>query len=193
VTAAAVRPAAGGVDGTVVIVPLVAAHLDQVLEIEERTAMTGWSRAIFERELAAHASRCYLAAVRPALREPVVIGYGGMQLQVDEAHITTLTVDGWARRRGIGSALLVELLREARACGAASATLEVRTDNTAARALYASFGFRPVGIRPRYYDGREDALIMWAHDIGGPDFGRLLRARADRHALPRPDDRLEEG
>lgn len=184
-TAASVRSVAGGVSGAVVIVPLVAAHLEQVLEIEERTATTAWSRAIFERELAEHASRCYLAAVQPALRRPVVVGYGGMQLQVDEAHITTLTVDGWARRRGIGSRLLVELLREARARGAASATLEVRTDNAAARALYASFGFRPVGIRPRYYDGRDDALIMWAHDVGGADFGRLLRARADRGARPR--------
>ena len=118
------------------------------------------------------------------LRGPVVVGYGGMQWQVDEAHITTLTVDGWAGRRGVGSRLLVELLREARARGAVSATLEVRTDNATARALYASFGFRPVGIRPRYYDGRDDALIMWAHDIGGADFGRLLRARADRGARP---------
>jgi ribosomal-protein-alanine N-acetyltransferase len=193
VTAAAVRSTAGDADASVVIVPLVAAHLDQVLEIEQRTATTGWSRAVFERELAEQGSRCYLAAVQPSLHGPVVVGYAGMQLQVDEAHITTLTVDGWARRRGIGSGLLVELLREARARGAGSATLEVRTGNVAARALYASFGFRPVGIRPRYYDGRDDALIMWAHDIGGPDFGRLLRARADRGAGPQPDDAHEEG
>jgi ribosomal-protein-alanine N-acetyltransferase len=193
VSAAAVSSTAGGVDAAVVIVPLVATHLDQVLEIEERTATTGWSRAIFERELAEQASRCYLAAVQPALRRPVVVGYAGMQVQVDEAHITTLTVDGWARRRGIGSRLLVELLREARARGVASATLEVRTDNTAARALYASFGFRPVGIRPRYYDGRDDALIMWAHDVSGPDFGRLLRARTEHDATPRPSGGHEEG
>jgi ribosomal-protein-alanine N-acetyltransferase len=160
-----------------VVVPLAAAHLDQVLAIEAQVATTGWSREIFERELAEHASRCYLAAVRPALHGPVVVGYAGMQVLVDEAHITTMAVAAPARRRGVATRLLVELLREARARGAVSATLEVRVDNRAARALYAGFGFRPVDVRPRYYDGAVDALIMWAHDIDGAELGRLLRAR----------------
>lgn len=160
-----------------VIVPLVAAHLDQVLAIEARVATAGWSRRIFERELAEHVSRCYLVAVRPSLQGPVVVGYAGMQVLVDEVHITTMAVAEHARRRGVATRLLVELLREARARGAASATLEVRVDNSAARALYAGFGFRPVGIRPRYYDDAVDALIMWAHDIDGAELGRLLRAR----------------
>lgn len=173
-----------------VVVPLAAAHLDQVLAIEARVATTGWSRRIFERELAEHVSRCYLAAVQPTLHGPVVVGYAGMQVLVDEAHITTMTVAEEARRRGVATRLLVELLREARARGAASATLEVRVDNSAARALYAGFGFRPVGVRPRYYDGAVDALIMWAHDIGGAELGRLLRARDPLEgAVPRhPDD-----
>jgi ribosomal-protein-alanine N-acetyltransferase len=160
-----------------VIVPLAAAHLDQVLAIEARVASSGWSRGIFERELVEHASRCYLVAVRPTMHGPAVVGYAGMQVLVDEAHITTLTVAEQARRRGVATRLLVELLREARARGAAAATLEVRVDNRAARALYAGFGFRPVGVRPRYYDGRVDALVMWAHDLGGAELGRLLRAR----------------
>lgn len=173
-----------------VIVPLVAAHLDQVLAIEARLATAGWSRRIFERELTEHLSRCYLVAVRPSLHGPVVVGYAGMQVLVDEAHITTMAVAEQARRRGIATRLLVELLREARARGAASATLEVRVDNSAARALYAGFGFRPVGMRPRYYADAVDALIMWAHDIGGAELGRLLRARDPLHgAVPRhPDD-----
>lgn len=169
-----------------VVVPLAAAHLDQVLAIEARVATTGWSRGIFQRELADHVSRCYLVAVHPTLHGPVVVGYAGMQLLVDEAHITTMAVAEQARRRGVATRLLVELLREARARGAASATLEVRVDNMAARALYAGFGFRPVGLRPRYYDGAVDALIMWAHDVGGAELGRLLRARDPVHgALPR--------
>jgi ribosomal-protein-alanine N-acetyltransferase len=173
-----------------VIVPLAVAHLDQVLAIEARVAPAGWPRGIFERELADHVSRCYLAAVHPTLHGPLVVGYAGMQVLVDEAHITTMAVAEQARRRGVATRLLVELLREARARGAASATLEVRVDNTAARALYADFGFRPVGLRPRYYDGAVDALIMWAHDVDGAEIGRLLRARDPLDgALPRhPDD-----
>jgi ribosomal-protein-alanine N-acetyltransferase len=39
--------------------------------------------------------------------------------------------------------------------------LEVRVSNQAAASLYRSFGFREVGIRPRYYaDNGEDALLM---------------------------------
>lgn len=170
-----------------VVVPLASAHLDQVLAIEARATATGWSRAVFERELVEQASRCYLAAVHPTLHGPVVVGYAGMQLLVDEAHITTMTVVEQARRRGIATRLLVELLREARARGASAATLEVRVDNAAARALYAGFGFRPVGVRPRYYDGAVDALIMWAHDVGGAELGRLLRARDPLAAVARDD------
>ena len=56
---------------------------------------------------------------------------------------------------------MVELMRLARDLGARVVTLEVRLSNQPARALYGRFGFRPVGIRPRYYsDNGEDALIM---------------------------------
>jgi ribosomal-protein-alanine N-acetyltransferase len=166
--------------GAVEVVQLTSAHLDQVLAIEADAATTGWSRRIFERELAEHASRCYLAAVHAGPRGTTVVGYAGMQVLVDEAHITTMTVRRRARRRGIATRLLVELLREARARGVASAMLDVRIDNMGARRLYAGFGFRPVGVRPAYYDAAVDALIMWLHDVGGAEVGRLLRARDPR-------------
>jgi ribosomal-protein-alanine N-acetyltransferase len=159
------------------IVALTAAHLDAVTAIESRVTAAGWSRQIFERELVADRSRCYLVAQRSRVAGTQVLGYCGMQLLTDEAHITNVAVDIAYRRRGVATRLLIELLREARARGAASATLEVRTDNIAAQRLYARLGFRPVGTRPKYYDAATDALIMWAHDVGGADFGRLLRER----------------
>ncbi len=43
-----------------------------------------------------------------------------------------------------------------------SFTLEARTSNAIAIALYERFGFRSAGTRPRYYhDTGEDAVIMW--------------------------------
>ena len=49
-------------------------------------------------------------------------------------------------------------------------TLEVRASNTGAQELYRRFGFAPAGVRKSYYpDNHEDAIIMWAHDIGAPD------------------------
>ena len=191
----------------VVIVPLGPDHLDQVLAIEAEVAGTGWSRGIFEREMVADATRCYLVALRPPAggadaRRPSprpagtpdarpaprweVVGYTGMQLQAGEAHITTMTVAPTHRRHGIATRLLAALLWEARARGAASAALEVRIDNLAARRLYAGMGFRPVGVRPKYYESSVDALIMWAHDIDGPEFARMLRERAPLPSIDAP-------
>lgn len=158
------------------LVPLDRDHLDEVLLLEQRVATPGWSRAVFERELAATGDRCYLAALVPAAGGRAVAGFGGIQVLTDEAHVTTLTVDPTRRRQGIASRLLLALLRAARDLGATAATLEVRAGNRAAQRLYAGFGFRPVGIRPGYYDG-EDALVMWAHDVDDDAYASLLAAR----------------
>lgn len=175
------------------VLPLSVSDLDEVTQLESRTVAGGWSRRIFENELAAGGSRCYLVARLGASDERRLVGYGGLQLVADVAHITTLTVSEDVRRRGVATRLLVDLLREARARGAASATLEVRVDNVPAQRLYARLGFRPVGTRPRYYDGTMDALVMWAHDVGGAEFGRLIRQRdpvASWHA--RSDDDIRK-
>ncbi|HTG42464.1 MAG TPA: hypothetical protein VK697_12715, partial [Methylomirabilota bacterium] len=70
------------------------------------------------------------------------------------------------------------------------ATLEVRLSNKAARHLYEKFGFRPVGVRPRYYsDDGEDALIMTTEPIAEPHFReRIARLRAALDAAPAPVD-----
>lgn len=154
------------------IVPLREAHLDQVLDIEAQTSPAGWTRAIFRNELARPDTRCYLIA---ELADHVV-GFAGVQLMAGEAHITTVAVARSHRRRKLATRLLVALLREARARGAHAATLEVRLHNRAAQRLYATVGFRPVGVRPKYYDGSDDAIIMWAHDIDTPAFGATLDA-----------------
>jgi ribosomal-protein-alanine N-acetyltransferase len=53
-------------------------------------------------------------------------------------------------------------------------TLEVRASNVAAQELYRRFGFVPAGVRARYYEGVEDAIVMWCHDIQSPEYGRRL-------------------
>ena len=72
---------------------------------------------------------------------------------------------------------------------AREATLEVRLSNLAARRLYEKYGFRPVGIRPRYYsDNQEDALIMTTEPLAGPGMReRIARLRASLDAAPPPD------
>jgi ribosomal-protein-alanine N-acetyltransferase len=115
-----------------------------------------------------------------------VVGFGGLWVMVDEAHITTFAVDPRWRRRGVGEWMLLGLLDRAVERRAREATLEVRLSNMPARRLYEKYGFRPVGIRPRYYsDNGEDALIMTTDALASPAMReRLARLRADLEARP---------
>ena len=98
---------------------------------------------------------------------------------VDEAHITTFAVHPAWRRQRIGERLLLAFLDLARDRHAREATLEVRLSNLAARRLYEKYGFRPVGLRPRYYsDNNEDALIMTTESLDDPALERPDRAAA---------------
>jgi ribosomal-protein-alanine N-acetyltransferase len=112
-----------------------------------------------------------------------VVAYAGLWLMVDEAHVTTFAVLPAYRRRGIAGQLLSHLIELAADLGATVVTLEVRISNLAARQLYERFGFRPVGVRPRYYtDNGEDALIMTTEPLDGPDVRALHRRLADHYA-----------
>jgi ribosomal-protein-alanine N-acetyltransferase len=118
----------------------------------------------------------------------VVAGYGGMWLMVDEAHITTFAVHPAWRRQRIGERLLLAFLDLAIERGAHEATLEVRLSNVPARRLYEKYGFRPVGLRPRYYsDDNEDALIMTTDALGAPAMReRIERLRGVLATVPEP-------
>jgi ribosomal-protein-alanine N-acetyltransferase len=75
-------------------------------------------------------------------------------------HLMNVAVDPSARRRGVATALLEQMIE--RAGPEQSYTLEVRPSNAGAIALYEQFGFRSAGTRRRYYrDTGEDAVIMW--------------------------------
>ncbi|HSL77373.1 MAG TPA: GNAT family N-acetyltransferase, partial [Candidatus Limnocylindrales bacterium] len=113
------------------------------------------------------------------------------------AHITTFAVHPAWRRQRVGERLLLAFLDIATDQGAHEATLEVRLSNLAARKLYEKYGFRPVGLRPRYYsDDHEDALIMTTLPLDDP--GMLERIALRRGELemspapsaPDPDDDL---
>jgi ribosomal-protein-alanine N-acetyltransferase len=142
--------------------------LEEVVSLETAAQPRPWSEQVFRDELAAD-NRIYHVAEDPGL-----VGFGGLMIVGDEAHVTNLLVARERRGRRIGTALVVSLIESAVAAGARHLTLEVRKENVAARALYSRLGLAPVGIRPRYY-GDDDALILWAHDIDRPDFLETLR------------------
>lgn len=100
-----------------------------------------------------------------------VIGFAGLWLMIDEAHITTIAMHPHYRRHGLGEFLLVSLIDIAYSIGAKWVTLEVRVSNYTAQNLYRKYGFREAGVRHRYYsDNQEDALIMWTDEINSPGY-----------------------
>ncbi|MFC1463304.1 MAG: ribosomal protein S18-alanine N-acetyltransferase [Candidatus Brachytrichaceae bacterium NZ_4S206] len=124
------------------------------------------------------AQRLGLQGRAPAQRAPhTVVGFAGMWMHVDEAHIATIaTHPGW-RRRGVGERILVNLLREAQRRRAEIVTLEVRVSNVAAQHLYRKYGFEEVGRRKAYYqDNREDALLMTIVHFNTPEYRAQLDA-----------------
>lgn len=154
-----------------VIEPMREEDIPQIMRIERMCFPTPWHENAFYAELH-HEPACYLVAKV----DGQVVGYGGMWVIMDEAHITTLAVKPGYRRQHIGERLLLALLEVALARRARRVTLEVRMSNIPAQNLYAKYGFRAVAIRKGYYaDTREDALIMWTDDIQTPEYQRMLR------------------
>jgi ribosomal-protein-alanine N-acetyltransferase len=139
------------------------ADLPQVIGIERRAFPTPWSLAMFVLELSKPAGVC-LAAVD---EDGELAGYLVCSKFEDAWHLMNIAVDPLRRRRGVGRALLLELLEHVGPD--ARLTLEVRTSNIGAIALYEAFDFRSAGVRRRYYqDNGEDALIMWRTPDGVP-------------------------
>jgi [ribosomal protein S18]-alanine N-acetyltransferase len=179
-----IRPALMGVQTS----PMRGQHLRQVLAIERLVYPRPWSRSVFLSELAQGDTRRYFVATGPTLsrwRPRPVLGYAGLMLNLDEAHVTTVAVHPHHHRQKIASRLLYVLLTEARTLGAGSATLEVRLGNRGAQRLYSGFGFAPVGTRPGYYaETGEDALIMWVYGLQSQEFDQRLARQAARLDAP---------
>lgn len=168
------RPAEGA--DTLVITPMRKRHLPEVLAIEAEVYPRPWSSKLFDDELGRR-GRWYVVA---RCGEQVV-GYAGLLMIADDGHVATVAVRPSWQGRGVGRALLAELVRGALELGANQLTLEVRVSNEPAQALYRRFGFAPAGARKAYYaDNGEDALVMWAHDLRGQAFqDRFASAAAD--------------
>ncbi len=132
------------------------ADIPAVLAMEARCFPDPWSEGIFRSALRDE-NALWLAAEL----DGTLAGYAGMQWVLDEGYIDNVAVDPLFRRRGAASALLKAMTAEAKRRSLAFLSLEVRAGNEGAIALYAGFGFEPLGLRKGYYlKPPEDALIM---------------------------------
>lgn len=144
------------------VVPMQVGHLNQVLQIEEKSFPTPWSRYAFTCELMDNDfARYYCLMAGDKIR-----GYMGLWVILDEAHITNVAIHPDYRNRHLGELLMREVTLRCQAAGIQRMTLEVRVSNLAAQALYERLGFINVGIRKGYYtDTKEDAIIMWKNSL----------------------------
>ena len=133
--------------------------IEQICAIELICFPTPWTAEAFRNELLYNQFARYVVMTW----QGEIIGYAGMWVILDEAHITNIAVREEYRGRGLGERLMRELIAQAIANGMKRMTLEVRTSNYIAQKLYEKFGFRAEGTRRAYYsDNNEDAIIMWA-------------------------------
>lgn len=164
----------------IVIEEMTLEDIDAVQAVERASFPVPWPANAFKHELTQNKNAHYIVAKEG----DHIVGYAGLWLSLDEAHITTFAVLPEYRRRKIGERMLLALFERSEKLGAEWLTLEVRASNLPAQRLYEKYGFRPAGIRRRYYsDNNEDAIIMWTD---------RLRDRGVRERIAKLRQSLEE-
>jgi ribosomal-protein-alanine N-acetyltransferase len=189
--------------------PICREDVPQVTEIDQEAFPTMWPPANYERELKMPLAHYIVAhevspttGVQPLTNckhdlstgkllpadKQYLVGFAGLWMMADEAHITNIAVRQSHRRRGIGELLLISMTKLALELGARMLTLEVRASNMAAQSLYYKYGFSLVKVRQGYYtNDKEDALVMAIEDITSTSFqkhlSQLQKAHADRWGL----------
>lgn len=134
-----------------------------VMAIEQVVFPTPWRASAYEYEVTRNRLADYQVLLVGLGDQPQqVIGYAGTWLLADELHISTIAISQAWQGRGLGELLLLNMLNRAYEMPVSMATLEVRRGNQVAQSLYRKYRFEVVGERRRYYEGREDALIMTA-------------------------------
>ncbi len=174
----------------------------EVVAVDRRCFTTAWPASAYRREVTHPEKNLYIVLRRvgegpltmpdpkngfltnilPFLKDDQapnqdpIVGYAGLWIVSDEAHVTTIGVLPELRGQGLGELLLITLIEHAREKRARWLTLEARVSNTVAHALYRKYTFKDAGYRRRYYsDDGEDALVMWSDRIDTPEFDAVFR------------------
>jgi ribosomal-protein-alanine N-acetyltransferase len=112
----------------------------------------------------------------PESPHPYIVGFSGIWMMVDEAHVTNLAVRRLYQGKGLGELLLIATIDLSSELKASFMTLEVRASNLVAQSLYGKYGFVQMGIRRGYYlDNHEDAIIMSTDTLNSPSFKEHIR------------------
>jgi [ribosomal protein S18]-alanine N-acetyltransferase len=179
------------------LAPMQIDDIAEVSRVERQCFTNPWPQSAYRREIRNASNNYYVVlwhrpdredtrSRRPDNRGPLgllpfvrrqdaatdtLVGFAGMWVLYDEAHVTTIGVSPQYRGLGLGELLLVDLFDKAIKRNAESVTLEVRVSNESAQALYHKYGFTRQGVRKRYYsDNGEDAYIMWSPSLRSAEY-----------------------
>lgn len=134
--------------------------INEILEIEHESFTMPWTKDAFYNELTQNKFAIYIGLEE----EGRIIGYSGVWIVIDEAHITNVALLPQYRGRKLGEALMRRVMEISVEMGAKTMTLEVRVSNDIAQSLYRKLGFQNGAIRKNYYtDNQENALVMWVN------------------------------
>ena len=95
-----------------------------------------------------------------------IVGFAGIVKIIDENNIMNIVVKKDKRKLKIGSKLLEEIFKIAKQVNAKVITLEVNKNNIPAIKLYQKYGFKQIGLRKKYYNNTDDALLLGTVLIG---------------------------
>ena len=174
--------------------------IDQVTEIDQEAFPTMWPPANYERELRTSLAHYIIAyesdnpasgkkkAEAPIPNNQRIIGFAGLWMIGDEAHITNIAVRKSHRQRGIGELMFISMIDLAAELKANIVTLEVRVSNTPAQSLYLKYGFVAVARQYDYYrDNNEDAILMSLNNINSVPsqqrFNQLKKAHSEKWGI----------
>jgi ribosomal-protein-alanine N-acetyltransferase len=143
------------------IYPMDVSSIKSIININQLSFPISWSLDSLQSELDNKFAKYVILK-----KGSSIVGYGGMWIIIDEAHITNIAVHPAVRGTGAGDIIVEALFRICRKQKVTAITLEVRSSNFIAINLYEKHGFEKVSIRPHYYeDNREDAVIMWNRNL----------------------------
>ena len=131
-------------------------HLEQIKENLKEDFDEFWNENVLKSELENPAST-YIVAID---EQNNVIGYSGIWQPIDEAHITNIVTKKDKRNNKVATNMLEELIKIATQRNLKDITLEVNINNIPAINLYQKYHFKKVGLRKKYYNNTDDAIIM---------------------------------
>ncbi|MBD5100870.1 MAG: ribosomal protein S18-alanine N-acetyltransferase [Clostridiales bacterium] len=131
-------------------------YIDKIYEIEKDSIDVAWTKE----QLIGLIGNPDVVARVGLLDGEVVCSYS-FNIIIDEGDVNNLSVDKSWRGKGIGNLLIEDMILSAKSKNLQNITLEVNENNVVAINLYNKYGFKVEGKRPKFYHGKDAALVMW--------------------------------